>query len=196
MLTSTMVSIGPARTRLCLRSRQLARGPGGPYCGRNRIQIATVIMNMAGEEQARQDAGEQQPADRLLGQQAVDDECGARRNQDAERAAGGDHAGGEPVAVVVAAHLGQADLAHGHRRGDARSRHGGKARAGEDGGVREPAAHMADPGIGGGIEVARHPGHRSEIAHQHEQRDDGEIVDRRILVGIGAERRERGMDSR
>ena len=150
-------------------------------------------MKSRGQQQAGQNPRQQQLADRLLGEQPVDDERGARRDEDAERAAGGDHAGREPVAVVVAPHLRQADLAHGHRRGDARSRHRGKSGAGEDGGVREPAAHMADPGIGGGIEIARHARHRAEIAHQHEQRDDGEVVDRGVLIGIAAERGERGL---
>ena len=66
-----------------------------------------------------------------------------------------------------------------------------KAGAGEDGRVREPAAPVADPGVGGGVEIARHARHRAEVAHQHEQRDDGEVVDRGVGVGIGAERRER-----
>ena len=47
MLTSTMLIIGPARTRLAQRSLQSTRGPGGPYSGLKRIQIATVIMKIA-----------------------------------------------------------------------------------------------------------------------------------------------------
>ena len=60
--------------------------------------IVIVTMYMATASDARHDAGDEQLADVLLGDQAVDREHGRGRDHDAERAAGRDHAGGEATA--------------------------------------------------------------------------------------------------
>ena len=126
-------------------------------------------------EDAGDDAGDEQLADVLLGDQAVDREHGRRRDHDAERAAGRDHAGRERLRIAVAAHL---------RIGDARERRGGRDRraadrgeaaAGRDGGDAEPAAQMAEEGVGGAEQLAAHARRGRERAHQQEQRDDREI---------------------
>ena len=141
------------------------------------------------EQEPGQHAGEEQLADRLLGENGVDHHAGARRDQDAERAAGGDHAGGEAVAVAVAAHLRQRDLADGRR---ARDRGAGQRRepgAGRDRRAGEAATPMADPGIGGGVEIARHSGQGRELSHQDEQRNDAERIRRCEVKRLGAEQR-------
>ena len=66
-----------------------------------------------------------------------------------------------------------AQRAGGHRRG------------------RQPAAQMAHPAIGGAEQVRRHARGAGEIAHQHEHRDDEEIVVRRRLEGLAGQVRER-----
>ena len=143
----------------------------------------------AGEQQPRQHAGEEQPADRLLGQDGIDHHAGARRNEDAERAAGRDHAGREAVAVAVAAHLRQRDLADGRRARDRGAGQRREAGAACDGRAGKPAAPMPDPGVGRGVEVARHAGQRRELPHQHEQRNDAQRIERGDVVGLGAEQR-------
>ena len=136
-------------------------------------------------EQARNDAGDEELADVLLGDDAVDREHRRRRQHGAERTAGGNHAGGEGLRIVVAAHL---------RIGDGRERRGGrhrragnrgKAGAGGDGGDAEPAPEMSDEGIGGAEQFAAHAGIRHERAHEQEHRDDAEgVVGHRAHRGV------------
>jgi hypothetical protein len=61
-------------------------------------------------EDAGNDTGNEQLADILLGDQPVDREHGRRRDHDAERAAGRDHAGGEGLRIAEAPHLRIGDL--------------------------------------------------------------------------------------
>ena len=62
------------------------------------------IAGEQGDQQRRgADRGEEQPAERLLGGDGVEDEVIERRQQDAERAAGGDQAGGEARGVAASA---------------------------------------------------------------------------------------------
>jgi hypothetical protein len=147
------------------------------------------------EQQAGQEPGEEQLADRLLRQDAVDDEHGGRRDQDAQRAAGRHHAGREARIVVVAAHLRQRDAAHRDRRRHRGAGEGGKAGAGEDRCRGEPAAPVPEPRVRRGEEVLAHPRHRREVAHQHEQRYDAQRLDGGIRERVGAEDVQRGVGS-
>ena len=61
------MSRSPAR-----RSAQVWRGADGRKFGRTLPMITTVIMSMAAAMQARNDAGDEQLADILLGDDAVD----------------------------------------------------------------------------------------------------------------------------
>ena len=138
-----------------------------------------------GGEQARNDAGDEELADILLSDDAVDGEHRGRRQHGAERAAGGDDAGGEGLRIVVAAHLriGDGRESRGGRDRGARDR--GKAGAGRDGGDAEPAAQMADEGVGGAEQFAAHAGIGDERAHQQEHRDDAEgVVGHRAHRGV------------
>ena len=126
-------------------------------------------------EHARQDAGDEQLADVLLGDQAVDRKHRRRRDHDAERAAGRDHAGRERLRIVEAPHLRIGDPREGRRGRDRRAADRGKAAAGRDGRDAEPAAQMAEEGVGGAEQLAAHAGGGGERAHQQEHRHDGEI---------------------
>ena len=106
-----------------------------------------------------------------------------RRDEDAERAARRDGARRHLLVVAVFPHLRQGDGAHRRGRGHGGAGHGGEAGAGEDRRRGEPAAPMADPGVGREVGVARKPRHRGEIAHQKEQRQDAQLIAVAVLVG-------------
>ena len=90
-------------------------------------------------DQARDHAGDEQLRHRGLGEGAVDDHREARRDQDAERAAGRERAGRERAMVVAAGQLRQRDAADRGRGGDARAAHRGEDRAARDVGLQQPA---------------------------------------------------------
>ena len=166
-----------------------ALAPAGALAGRQKIRPHQPD-DVDGDdvhrhrEQAGHDAGDEQFADVLLGDQAVDREHRGRRDHDAERAAGRDHAGGEALRIAVFAHLRIGDLGEGGGGGDRGAADRREAAAGGDGGDAEPAAEMAEEGVGGAEQLAAHAGGRGERAHQQKQRDDGEFG-----VGGGADRR-------
>ena len=138
----------------------------------------------AGNE-ARDDAGDQELADGGLGRDAVDHHGDARRDQDIERRADADRAGGEFVGIAVAAHFRHGDLGHHRRRGSARAGHGAEDAAGEDGGDRKPALDVRAPVAGSGVKVAREPARGGEKCHQDEHRDR-----RQRVIRHRAERRQ------
>ena len=171
------------------RSRFHALGPGmarrlGQEAGAEEGDQVDGGDIHADRDDAGDDAGDEQLADVLLGDQPVDREHGGRRDHDAERAAGGDHAGGEALRIAELAHLRIGHLGEGGGGGDRGAADGGEAAAGSDGRDAETAAQMAEKGIGGAEQFAAHAGGRGEGAHQQEQRDDGEFG-----VGGGADRR-------
>ena len=114
--------------------------PAGRKPGRSRPMMHDRQHVHRSGEQAGNDAGDEQLADVLLGDDAVDREHRRRRQHGAERAAGGDHAGGERLRIVVAAHLRIGDGREGRGGRDRRAGDRGKAGAGGDGGDAEPAA--------------------------------------------------------
>ncbi len=158
-----------------------ALGPAGALAGGPGGWIAPGDPGDADHQQGRaqqagQHAGGEELADVRLGDDAVDHHDGGRRNHDAERAAGGDDAGGEVVGVAVALHRRVGDAAHRGSGGDGRAADGSEARAGDDRGVRQAAAHMADEAVGGAEQLVREPGAGDEVAHQDEQRHDAQRV--------------------
>ena len=126
-------------------------------------------------EDARDDAGDEQLADVLLGDQAVDREHRRGRDHDAERAAGRDHAGREALRIAEAAHLRIGDLGEGRGGRDRGAADRREAAAGRDRRDAEPAAQMAEERIGGAEQLAAHARGGGERAHQQEQRHHGEI---------------------
>ena len=109
-------------------------------------------------EHAGNDAGDEQLADVLLGDDAVDRQHGGRRQHGAERAAGRDHAGGKRLRIAEAAHFRIGHRREGRRRRHRRAADRGEAAAGRDGRDAEPAAQMADKAVGGAEQFAAHAG--------------------------------------
>ncbi len=135
------------------------------------------------DNDARDDARNQELADRGLGGDTVDHHGDARRDQDVERCADADRAGRKLVGIAMAAHLRHRDLGHYRRGGGAGARHRAEDAASEHGGDREAAADVRAPIGRGGVEVARQSTRGGEERHQDEHRDGGERV-----VGDRAER--------
>ena len=175
------------------RWAHVERSPGGPELridpgnGGDREDVE------ADADDARDDAGDEQLADVGRGHDAVDHHDHARRNEDAERAAGGDRAGGEAVGVAVAPHRRHRHLGHGRRRRHARAGHRGKAAAGGDRRHRQAAAAVAEERVGAIVELLAEAGAIDEAAHEDEQRQHREIVgDRGLVTGL-SDHRQRGM---
>ena len=135
----------------------------------------------AGQHQARHHAGEEQPADRGLGGDAVEDEGDRRRDQDAERAAGADRAGGDVVRIAAAAHLRNAHLADRRAAGRRRAGQRGEDRAGAEVGDDEAAGQAVEPAVERLVEVLAGRRRADRRAHHHEHRDrhQREIVEAR-----------------
>ena len=125
----------------------------------------------AGEHQARHHAGEEQPADRGLGGDAVEDERDRRRDQDAERAAGADRAGGDVVRIAAPAHLRNAHLADGRAAGGRGAGERGEDRAGAEVGDHQAAGHAVEPAVERLVEVLAGGRRADRRAHHHEHRD-------------------------
>ena len=127
-------------------------------------------------EHARKDAGDEQFPDVLLGDEAVDGEHGRGRKDRAERAAGGDHAGGEGLRIIVSPHLGIGDGREGGGGRDGRTADRREAGAGGDRRQTQSAPPVPDETVGGAEQFAAHAGSRNKSAHEQEHRDDAEGV--------------------
>ena len=138
----------------------------------------------AGQHQPRHDPGDEEPADRGLGGDAVEDEGDRRRDQDAERSAGADRAGGDVVRVAAPAHLRDAHLADGGAAGGRGAGEGGEDRAGAEVGDDQPAGQAVEPAVKRLVEVLAGRRGADRRAHHHEHRDR----DQRELVEPGPER--------
>ena len=101
-----------------------------------------------GGDQPRDDAGHEELADRLLREDAHDDEDDARRDDAAETAHGGDDARREPFIVTVPVHLRDGDTGEGRRRGRRGAADRLEARRSEDRRHGQPARDMADELVG------------------------------------------------
>ena len=138
-----------------------------------------------GQDDAGHDAGDEQVGDVVLGDEAVHDEGGARRDQDAEVAAGGDGAERQLVVVAVLPHLRQRRLVHRHRRGDVVAADGPERGARAHGGHGQAAAQVPQPLVEALERGADDSSGPRDDAHEHEQRDDdqdrrrGHLEDRR-----------------
>ena len=65
-----------------------------------------------------------------------------------------------------------------------RAANGREPAAGGDGGDAEPAAQMAEEGVGGAEQLAAHAGRGGERAHQQKQRHDGEIQSVTVRIEV------------
>src|ERR671931_26059 len=85
-----------------------------------------------GSEDAGEHTGGEELADVGLGHDAVDHHDGGRRDQDAERAARGDRAGGEVIGVAELLHRWVSDLGESGGGGDRRAADRAEARTAHD----------------------------------------------------------------
>ena len=132
-------------------------------------------------EDAGNDAGDEQLADRGFGEQAVDHQDDRRRNQDPQRSAGGDRGRGQLIGIAELAHFRHHHLGHGGGGGERRAADGGKAATGGNGGHGEATAEMAEKGVGDLVELTADAALVDEQAHQDEQGHHRKPV---ILAGI------------
>ena len=169
------------------RDRQHAahQAPAQPRC-----VLVVVIRRMAGKEahgqRDREDVAEHrdQPrhhrrgkelGDVLLGQDRVDDQRHRRRDQDAQRAARGQRAGGQPARVAVALELRQRHLSDRRGRRHRRAADRAEGRAGHHGCHRQAAAKARHQRRRAFEQRARQAALGGEVTHQDEQRDDAQV---------------------
>ncbi len=143
------------------------------------------------QQQARSDAGEEQPAQRFFRGDREQDHGDRGRQEDAERAAGGDDAGGESAGITALAHFRDAGGADRRAGGGRGARHRCEQRAGKHVGDAEPAGHAMQPGVQRRIQIlpgARFADRRAlqDEERDRQQRDRGHfLVD---VLGHGIER--------
>ena len=136
-------------------------------------------------EERQEEAGEHRRGveldHRLPGDGGIDDDHHRGRDQDAERAAGGDDAGGELDVVAGAQHRVEGDDAHQHH--DRADQAAGDAPEGADdqGRHRERRRHAAEGELDRVEHLVDQRAALHDVAHQHEQRDRDQHV-----VGHGA----------
>ena len=144
---------------------------------------------------AREQHPHEQTADVHLGDRSEDDHDHGRRNDRAERAAGADGAGDEPLVVGVAQHHRNREQADHRLRGAHHAARGGEDHAQNDGAHRQPPGQTAGPEMDRLEQPPRDPRALHERAHEDEQRHRAEDVGRRDLIDllgedIGRHRRE------
>ena len=122
-----------------------------------------------GDQGPRQEPGHVELADRGLGDQPVDDEGDAGRDEVAEGAPRGQRAQDHPRAVACLLEVGQGHRADGGGGGHARPGDGREDRARDDVGVQEPARQSAEPEVEGAVELIGQTGAEQDLAHQDEQ---------------------------
>ena len=89
-----------------------------------RIQLAADHNHRGVDDRSQQtgnEAGEEQLADRLAGEDAVDDHQHTWRNQRAKSSGAGDGSRGQALVIAGAQHFRHRDPAHGDRGGDTRT---------------------------------------------------------------------------
>ena len=131
------------------------------------------------QRQAGNHAGHEQRADRGVGRHRVHHHDDGRRNQDAERAGGGDDAGPELVRETRLDHRRQQDRADRHHRRRAGTGDRREQRTGQHAGQTEAAVPVADHAGGEVDHPFRHPAVGQEVAGEDEERDrhDLELLD-------------------
>ena len=173
---SAISSTGQALTSAPRRSAPDSFGPSRAGCRVAAHQPGDDADVERRGEQARYQRRHEQLGDVLLGRDGVDDQDDRRRDQDAQRAADRERAGGQGLVVATAPQLRQCRPAHGRRRRDRRAADRAECGAGADRRHGEPAATFADDRLGGPKQIARKSGPFCQGTHQDEQRDHRERV--------------------
>ena len=123
--------------------------------------------------QAGNDARHEHVADGLSGDDAIQHHDGAGRDEDAQRAPGGNAARGQGVGVFELPHFRYGDHAHGNGAGHGGTADGGETAAGRDGGDGQPAFQAAEPGVHTGEKFVADAGFEGKIAHEQKKTDNG-----------------------
>ena len=148
-----------------------------PQCGIQPAPDQGVGGVQAGEQDSGDDGGGEQVRDRHLQHRPHDHQHDRRRNQDPQRAAGGDGAGREPHVV--------ARPVHGLRGHDAEDRHRRADDAGggrEDGGDEEHRDVERSAGAGEHeLDGAEQPLHQPRLLHQDAHEDEQRHRRERLL---------------
>ena len=132
----------------------------------------------AGEQEAREERGRIELDRRDAGGRRIDDQQNARRDQDAEAAAGADHAGRQLDVVAGAQHRRERQQAHQrHHRADDAGR-GREHRAGEQRRHRERAGHVLHRELQRIEQPVENVRALDHVAHEQEQRHRGQHVAR------------------
>src|SRR5690606_27841184 len=121
-------------------------------------------------------AGRKQFADGLLGENAVDDEHAAGRNQAAHGSAGSDATGGKARRVVVLAHFRYGYHAHGGGGGEARAADRTEAGAATHGGHGQSTPVVAPEFCRCRKEVAARAGGKADVSHEQKQGQYAELI--------------------
>ena len=145
---------------------------------RDRWLQCRVDADIDHEEQrhdhARDDSRQEQFRYRGFGETAVDDHAEARRQQDAERAAGRERARRQRPVVVAAHELRQRDAADRRRRRNAGAAHRGEDRAARDVGLQQPAGQRRNQLGEAAIDARTQSADAQDLRHEHEQRHAGQ----------------------
>ena len=154
--------IGPAHVPFFRRK-------GGPERWSQLAAHDNIDDEQGGHEQTGQRAREPELAYRLARDHAVEHQHNARRHQDAERAAGLDHAGDHDLVVAAPEQFRQGDGGADRHAGDAQSVHGRYHNHQQDRTYREPAVERPGPDMEHLVEVVGDAGLREHVAHIDEQ---------------------------
>ncbi len=146
-------------------------------------------------EQRREDGGDENLVDRGLGQHGIEHHDARRRDQRAERAAGGDAAGRELRRVTAVAHLRHGDGADGRRGRQRRAGDGAESSAASDRRDGETAAAPREKRMRQTIGIGREPGRRGKAALHQEERQHDEVEAREIAGGLQHDRVHRRIEA-
>ena len=124
-----------------------------------------------GDREAGHHAGQEQPPDRLLGDDAPDDEGDRRRDQRPQHARADRERGGKGLVVAGAGHGRDHDRPHRRRGRRRRAGDGGEHGRRDHRHHGEAARTVPHQHAGGVDETAGQPACRHQLAGQHEQRD-------------------------
>ncbi len=137
-------------------------------------------------------AGHEQSAYRFFRDDGIEDEADARRNEDAERSAGGETRAGQTGIIFFRAHFRQRNRGHGNGRCQTVSGNGRKACASGHAGHGQPCRFVPEPYVGRIEKVSADTRMVGNLAHQTEHGNDGENVACGIVERGRAQRAEGG----
>ena len=137
-----------------------------------------------GQEKARQQRRRVQADHRLPDRGAVEDQHHRRRDQDAERAAGADHPGGQARVVVRAQHGGIREHPHQRNHGADDAGRGREQGAGDQRRHRDRCGHVAGGDLNTSEQSIEDIGALDHVAHEQEQGQRDQDVVGHDLVGL------------